>query len=72
MTDPWADRAGGVIPFFIDWGETPHPGTVLPAACTFLDIRAEHPDAEQVRAWGSALGLDLDVTHGTAPRLVAT
>ena len=72
MTDPWADRAGGVIPFFIDWGETPHPGTVLSPECSFLGIRAEHPQADQVREWCSMLGLDIDVVRGEDVRLVAT
>jgi hypothetical protein len=72
MTDPWAERAGGVIPFFIDWGDTPHPGTVLPTSCSFLGIRGEHPQADQVRDWCEALGLDIDVVRGEDVRLVAT
>lgn len=72
MTDPWAERAGGVIPFFIDWGDTPHPGSVLAAQCSFLGLRARHPDAERVRRWCSALGVDIDVTRGDTVRLFAT
>lgn len=72
MTDPWADRAGGVIPFFIDWGDTVHPGTSLPAPCAFLGLRAEHPDPASVRAWCEALDLSLEVTRGDAARLIAT
>ncbi|MGB1655985.1 MAG: VOC family protein [Longimicrobiales bacterium] len=72
MSDPWAERAGGVIPFFIDWGETPHPGTVLFPACSFVRIRAEHPQADRVRDWCAALGLDIDVLQGEDVRLIAT
>ena len=72
MTDPWADRDGGVIPFFIDWGDSRHPGTVLAASCSFLSLRAEHPDADRVRGVCDALGLDIDVVRGDDVRLVAT
>lgn len=72
MTDPWADRAGGVIPFFIDWGDTQHPGTRLPAPCSFLEIRLEHPDPPTVSSWLRVLGLDVSVDEGTKPRVIAT
>ena len=72
MSDPWAGRAGGVLPFFTEWGSTPHPGTVLRAACTYQRIRAEHPDADRVRRWCETLGLDIDVTPGNDVRLIAT
>lgn len=72
VTDPWADRAGGIIPFFIDWGETVHPAASLPALCSFTGLRAEHPDAKAVRTQLDALGLAVPVTEGPAPRLVAT
>jgi len=72
VTDPWADRAGGVIPFFIDWGDTDHPGTRLPALCAFLGVRLEHPDPSTVATWLAALGLDVSVGEGVSPRVIAT
>jgi len=72
MTDPWADRAGGVIPFFIDWGDSPHPAGALPHDCRFVGVRVEHPDAERVAGWMRALGLDTSVEEGHAPRIIAT
>lgn len=72
MTDPWAERAGGVIPFFIDWGDTPHPGMALPSSSSFLRIRAEHPDPARVRNWCRALELDIEVSRGDDVRLIAT
>ncbi len=72
VTDPWAERAGGVIPFFIDWGGTRHPCRTLPAICTFLGARLEHPDPIPVEAWLRALGLGLPVVAGDAPAIVAT
>lgn len=64
--------AGGIIPFFIDWGETPHPASTLPKGCTIVALRAEHPDANRVQAGLSALGLNLRVDKGSAPTLIAS
>lgn len=61
----------GVIPFLIDWGNTPHPSTTAPSGCTLASFHVEHPDAGTVRAAFAALGLDTDVREGTEPRLVA-
>ena len=72
MTDPWAERAGGVVPFFIDWGDTPHPAGALPQHCGFVDVRVEHPDAERVARYMRALGLDTRVDEGQDARVVAT
>ena len=72
MTDPWADRAGGVIPFFIDWGDTPHPGTRLAAPCSFRGLRLEHPDPAMVSGCLQQLGLDVSVAVGATPRVIAS
>jgi glyoxalase-like protein len=65
-------NAGGIVPFFIDWGETPHPASTLPKGCTIVALRAEHPDVNRVQAELSALGLNLRVDKGAAPALIAT
>lgn len=72
FTDPRTDRAGGVVPFFIDWGESPHPSEDLTPACALRGLRGEHPEARLVEGWLEALGLDMTVSTGHAPRLVAT
>lgn len=72
LTDPHAPREGGVLPFLIDWGTTPHPADALAHACRLLGLRAEHPDADRVRALLAALGLAIDVASGPAPGLAAT
>lgn len=71
FTDPWAERAGGVIPFFIDWGATTHPAVALDHPCTFQRVRLEHPDATNVGQWAAALGLDVDVMEGEHPAVIA-
>ena len=65
-------NADGIIPFFIDWGTTPHPASSLPKACTLVALRAEHPDADRVRAELSSLGLNLHIDARPAPALIAT
>lgn len=69
FTDPWAVRAGGVVPFFIDWGHTRHPARDLPEACSLLEVRVEHPRPDAVAAWLRALGLDLTVSKASRARL---
>jgi Glyoxalase-like domain len=65
-------NSGGIVPFFIDWGETEHPAASLPQSCVLIALRAEHPDARRIQARLSALGLDLRVDSGAAPALIAT
>jgi hypothetical protein len=64
--------AAGLVPFFIDWGDTPHPAKSAAAGATLVSLRAEHPDPESVRRMLAALGLELSVVKGAKPSLVAT
>lgn len=66
-----APRMGGVIPFLIDWNGSPHPGASTPGGCRLLEFHAEHPDAARARVVLEALGLEIPVLEGAAPRLVA-
>lgn len=49
LTDPFASRMGGTVPFLIDWGDTPHPsGTGAP--CGALEsLEVAYPDVETLR-----------------------
>ena len=49
LSDPLALPDGGVIPFVIDWGTTPHPSTDLPNQCKMLELVVSHPDADRLR-----------------------
>ena len=62
----------GVVPFFIDWGGSPHPARTAPGGATLVALRAEHPDERRVESMLESLGLALPVTHGAHPALVAT
>ncbi len=72
LTASPALNAEGIVPFFIDWGATQHPASSLPKACTLIALRAEHPNADRVRAELSSLGLNLRVDARPSPALIAT
>jgi len=61
----------GLIPFLIDWGQTPHPAASLPEGCEFVRVRGEHPNAGKVRDALLALDEDLSVIPGPEPVLAA-
>ena len=71
LTDPACVLGDGVVPFFIDWGASPHPASALPQGATLVGLRAEHPEPVRVRGMLGVLGLKLAVSSGAAPALVA-
>lgn len=72
MTDPTKSREAGILPYFIHWGDSPHPAASSPGGCTLVAIKARHPDAVRIRRLLRTLGLDLGVEPGSSPALVAT
>jgi hypothetical protein len=71
-TDPNTVAADGLVPFFIDWGTSPHPSATAARGASLLQVRGEHPDADRVQQLLDALGLDLRVQKGSSPAIVAT
>ena len=61
----------GLVPFLIDWGETPSPARGAASGCSIAALRAEHPDPPSVARDLAALDVDLSVTRGPAPALIA-
>lgn len=62
----------GIVPFFIDWGGSPHPARTAPEGATLIGLRAEHPDERRIERMLESLGLELAVGHAQHPALVAT
>ncbi|ADD41726.1 VOC family protein [Stackebrandtia nassauensis] len=60
----------GLIPFLIDWGDTPHPAAELPKV-SLRELSAVHPDPTAIAPALSALGVDLAVRPGVRAGLVA-
>src|SRR5712692_4539134 len=71
-TNPRVDLAGGLVPFFIDWGDSPHPAATAAKGLTLIALRGEHPDAARVAKLLTQLGLDLPLRTGPTPALIAT
>jgi hypothetical protein len=72
ITSQRAMVADGLVPFFIDWGDTPHPAKSAAAGATLISVRAEHSDPERVQRMLRELGLDLPVVNAAKSSLVAT
>ena len=71
-TDPRTVVADGVVPFVIDWGQTPHPSSTATTGALLVDLRAEHPDPQPAQNALKRLGLDLRVERGASIGLIAT
>ena len=71
FTDPWAPVADGIVPLFIDWGDSPHPAGDAAKGATLVSLRAEHPDVRSVSEMLRQLGLDLSVKRAQSPALIA-
>jgi hypothetical protein len=72
LTYPDVRAGAGLIPFLIDWGASPHPAGTTPGGVDLMGLRAEHPEPAAIREWLRRLELDLPVTAGSAPALIAT
>jgi Glyoxalase-like domain len=71
FTDPATVVADGVVPFFIDWGDSPHPAASAPPGPVLESLRAEHPKPAVVIRALSAVGINLPVEPGPRPALIA-
>jgi hypothetical protein len=54
----------GLVPFLIDWGDTPHPTTRGLPTVPLVSFEATHPAPDSVRPALAALGVDLPVRAG--------
>lgn len=70
-TDPRTVVADGLVPFFIDWGSTPHPAASAATGAALVTLRAEHPDAAQVQRALGQVGIELPVRPGPRAALIA-
>jgi hypothetical protein len=70
LTTPpaWAD---GVVPFLIDWGDTPHPSLTSAQGATLRTVVVAHPEPSRIRAVYAALELEIEMEDGPQPRLTA-
>jgi hypothetical protein len=62
---------GELIPFFIDWGTTPHPSADAPSGARLVALTFRHPKPEALTAELSRLGIAAEVTKADQPGLSA-
>lgn len=70
-TSPSVMNADGLVPFFIDWGNSRHPASDLDSGLRLSGLRAEHPDPDFVKKQLSAVKVDLAVQEAPRPALIA-
>ena len=72
VTDYSVTVADGIVPFFIDWGASPHPAVSAAQGASLISVRAEHPDPGLVQQLLTRLVVDLKVERGSTPTLIAS
>lgn len=60
---------GQVVPFVIDWLDTPHPTTSMRSQGRLVRVEVGHPDAADLRSLLATMGVDTEVRAAPAPRL---
>ncbi|GAB2786421.1 VOC family protein [Amycolatopsis magusensis] len=65
------DDRGGLVPFVIGWGDTPHPSHTAATGTRLVSLRGEHPDPASLVPVFAALDTELAVTEAAEPALVA-
>ena len=71
-TDPNVILEERLVPYFIDWGTSPHPATTAAPGLSLRALRAEHPEPERMARILKQLGLNLPVRRDARPSLIAT
>jgi hypothetical protein len=71
LTDPAAALENVLVPFFIDWGSSPHPSSTAIRGPRLVDLRGEHPDARRATETLASVGVQMDVVTASHPAIVA-
>jgi hypothetical protein len=64
-------QVGGLVPFLIDWGSTPHPAIDAPPGLDLVSVHLEHPEPRSLSTALAAMGADVAVQEAAEPALVA-
>jgi len=71
MTDLTKPRECGVIPCFINWGDSAHSSESSPGGCKLPTMTLSHPDAGRIRQILGRLEIDAPVDTGPEASLEA-
>lgn len=61
----------GLVPFLIDWHDSPHPAETLEHSVRLVSFRCVHPSPEVIAREVGALGQSLRIDRGDRPGLEA-
>jgi hypothetical protein len=64
-------QVGGIVPFLIDWGRTPHPAINAAPGLDLVSVHLEHPEPRALSTALAAMGADVTVQGAAEPALVA-
>ena len=70
-TFPAVEDFGGLLPFFINWGNSLHPSESLPLAGSLKKIFAVHPNPDLIKNYWRKLSIPYEVEYGSEPQLHA-
>ncbi len=66
------DDRSGLLPFFIEWdADTVHPSVNAPAGCKILRFELSTPESAELQRISTLLDLDISITQGEKPQLLA-
>ena len=63
---PTGHAYGPLVPFFIDWGDSPHPADGAGGECRLKALSVAHPEAWSLRPLLERLGVEVEVSAGAA------
>ena len=71
ITDPYADRLDGTVPFLIEWGDSPHPAITAPEIGSLTSFKISTPYPDEVGRVLEALDLSVPIARAPHTRLHA-
>lgn len=71
LAHPEFDTEAGIVPFCIDWADTPHPALVAEPGLTLVGLRAEHPEPGRMATLLASLGFGMLIDEAARPGLRA-
>jgi len=63
---------GEMVPFGIDWKNSPHPAATTPKGCRLVELVALHPRAPELAEIYRSMGIDVEVRIAAAPGFLVT
>jgi hypothetical protein len=72
MSYPRFEIYDGLVPFFINWKESIHPGATLHTSGQISSFSLKHPDYTGLQQALTSLGFDIQVEHASQAEILCT